>query len=822
MINKLQLIIKLFCMRNAVFIIGIILLQFVHLNVINAQIIRTVAGIHAAGYTGDGGLAVSAEMNTTNGVATDTKGNFYFSDVVNHTVRKVTINGTISTYAGIPGHMGFTGDGGPAINALLFMPSGLAIDNIGNLYIADNGNSVIRKVDTTGKISTVAGTGSWGFSGDGGAAIHAKINGGFAVVIDRNNNLLIADGNTRIRKVNTSGIITTIAGTGAYGYSGDGGYATSAAMAGTQGIAVDTFNNIYVSESGNNIIRKISTSGIITTFAGNHFSGYNGDHIQATSAKVNGPRGIAVDKKTNNIIFADQYNNRIRQIDSTGIITTIAGFGISGSYGDGGRPTNAMVSTPTDVKFNNNGNLFIADAGNYEIREILYPNTHVTLSTSDTICTGTSVTFSMSTLNTYYNTNFQWRLNGTNVSTDTTYTSSSLLNGDVVNCLVFDTHSGFVIDSGNQTVMIVNQYITPSITITPTPGDTVCHGTTVLYTSAFYNAGTAPTIKWLVNSTVIHIGDSLSYIPTNGDSIKTDIRSNARCILVDTALSNSIHMMVKPTIIPTISITSTLGDTICNGTSVIYNASFTNGGLAPRFKWFIDTTVIDTGSTYIFIPSNGDSVKCNILSNATCVTPDSIASNKIRMTVNPFVVPSVTATLSPDTIITAGATDTLTANVVNGGNSPLYQWTVNRINVPGETNSIFITTALSRGDTVLCKITSNATCILDTYAISNYFVVAPGVYANQISNISGYVSIVPNPNNGDFTLIGSVNNFENKEINYVITDIVGQKVIEGKTDVQNGKFKTHINLQNNIPNGIYLFRINMPDFNYGQKFVIKR
>ena len=238
--------------------------------------ITTIAGNGSLAFDGDGGPAVNAALNHPRGLAVDASGNLYISDVDNMRIRLVSSAGTISTIAG-NGIPGSAGDGGLAVNASLSDVTGLALDNAGNLYIADRGNRSVRKVTAAGIISTFAGTGVQGFSGDGGPATSAQLNTPASVMFS-GGNLYIADSsNQRIRKVDGNGTITTIAGNGVAGFSGDGGPATSASLQFPLGMAMDTAGNLYVADGDNNRVRKISASGVITTVAGNGVGQYFGD-----------------------------------------------------------------------------------------------------------------------------------------------------------------------------------------------------------------------------------------------------------------------------------------------------------------------------------------------------------------------------------------------------------------------------------------------------------------------------------------------------------------------------------------------------------------
>jgi hypothetical protein len=321
----------------------------------------TVAGNGTAGYSGDG-QATSAQLNYPGGVAVDAAGNLYVADTNNNRIREVS-SGVITTVAG--GGASF-GDGGPATGAQLFNPYGVAVDAAGNLYIADSGNSRIRKV-SNGIVTTVAGNGTQGFSGDNGAATSAQLSNPYGVAVDSAGNLYVADsGNSRIRKV-TNGTIATVAGNGTQGFSGDNGVATSAQLNNPFGVAVDSIGNLYIADSGNSRIRMVS-NGVITTVAGNGAYGYSGDGGLATSAQLGGPDGVAVDS-AGDLYIADTGASRLRMV-SNGVITTVAGNGTQGFSGDGGPATSAQFKDLTGVAVDSAGNLYIGDTENNRIRKV--------------------------------------------------------------------------------------------------------------------------------------------------------------------------------------------------------------------------------------------------------------------------------------------------------------------------------------------------------------------------------------------------------------------------------------------------------------------
>lgn len=334
-----------------------------------AGTITTIAGTIGGGFSGDGGPATKATLSSPHGVAVDHLGNLFIADTSNERIRQVDSIGTISTVAG-NGSRGFSGDGGRAVIASLAHPGRVAFDGAGNLVIADSDNARIRRVDASGTITTVAGNGTHGFGGDGGPAASAKLSNPQGVAVDTAGNLYIADmHNQRVRRVDASGTITTIAGTGVAGFSGDGGLATGARLLNPIGVAVDKDGNLFIADLSNRRVRRVDESGIITTVAGNGINGFSGDGGPATSAALSDPLGLAVDG-AGNLFIVDGSNQRLRRVDAAGTITTVAGTGALGFSGDGGPATSARLNNPLDVAVDTAGNIFVMDRGNRRIRRI--------------------------------------------------------------------------------------------------------------------------------------------------------------------------------------------------------------------------------------------------------------------------------------------------------------------------------------------------------------------------------------------------------------------------------------------------------------------
>jgi streptogramin lyase len=338
----------------------------------DAQNIYTIGGNGIPGFSGDSSLATGAEIFGPAGIAVDGAGNSYFADYYNRRIRKISSAGTITTIAG-NGTAGYGGDNGPAINAELNDPMGVAADVAGNIYVADRSNNRIRKIDASGNITTIAGTGTANYTGDNGQATDATLSGPTGVAVDILGNVYVADRNNNVvRKIDLSGTITTIAGTGAAGFNGDDWpAATLADLYNPMSVAVDLLGNVYIADQNNNRVRKVDTFKKISTILGNGVAGYNPDGASGTSCEVYSPSSVAVDR-WGNVYISDELNYLIRKVDvnSNGVVTVAGTHGVRGYNGDTGLAVHALIGDCRALAVDNNGNIYFTDWRNNNVNYI--------------------------------------------------------------------------------------------------------------------------------------------------------------------------------------------------------------------------------------------------------------------------------------------------------------------------------------------------------------------------------------------------------------------------------------------------------------------
>jgi gliding motility-associated-like protein len=560
----------------------------------------------------------------------------------------------------------------------------LSLDNAGNLYVLDQDFACVRKVDGSGIITTIIPTASITGqppTGDGGPLSAATFTTISSFVPDNAGNFYISDANAcRVRKVNASGIITTIAGTGVAGFSGDGGPATSAQLTSPYAVSFDQAGNIYITDVGNSRIRKIDAAGIITTVAGNGTQGSSGDGGPALDAELNTTLKVVLDNN-GNMYLDDAGNYRVRKIDATGIISAYAGTGAFGYSGDGGPATAAEMTSVSGIALDNGGNLYIADERNYVIRKVincLSPQISQQPAGS-TICAGGNASFTMAATG---STAYQWQVNsgsgwnnlsdggvyaGTATNTLTITSAVAGMNMTQYQCAVVNVCGTFTTVPA---ILTVNTPSAPTVTIATT-ADVVCAGTTASFTASSTNGGATPVYQWLVNGLPVGASGATYVNATmnDGDAISCVMTSDAACITVPTAVSNTIVEQVQAAVSSSVSIDAS-ATTICSGAEVTFTATAVNGGSSPAYQWLINGADVGAGKS-VFTDNdlaNGDMVSCMVTSSLSCSAP-AASQNQVQMTVN--ANPSVV--LMPDTIIALGQSVTLQANIAGPVTS--YEWT---------------------------------------------------------------------------------------------------------------------------------------------------
>ena len=677
-----------------------------------AQVIRTLLGdgtVPATSGDGNNGPCVLARMTQPYGVAVDRKGNVYVSDQTWNVVRRIRPDGLITRYAGnASGTPLYAGDGLAAVNAGLSAPKGLYCDSIGNLYIADAGNHVVRKVDTFGIITTVAGSNTMIASstfGDGGPATNAGLGACTALTFDAAGNMYIANGNDRVRKVNTSGIISLYAG-GSIGYAGNGGQATAASMDGVTDLVFDASGNLLVTEANNHVVRKIAPGGIISTYIGNGTSGTAGDGSPATASTVrlNAPHGIKFDA-AGNLYICEYSGNKIRRVNTAGIISSYAGpsgANSSGYAGDGSTiGTTTRFLGPASIWFDRLGHLFVTDqnpaytggVGGRRMRQIFNVDTfQILASPSLSLCSADTINFTANHSGIYYSWEYRWKVNGVAAGTNSkTFRPTSFANGDRVSCTIIDTARGGMLLAISDTVTIsVSGSVTPSVTISST-ADTVCVGTTVLYSATPVNGGSAPTYQWMVNGSVVGTGASYSYIPANNDSVKVRMTSNATCPTITTVTSNTRRMRVN--VLPDAG-TLSGASLVCPGSTITLSSSGATGGTWSAAN--ATATVSTTGGVTGVAP--GTDTISYIVTTPTC------GSDTAKKIVSIGTLPDA-GSISGLASVCPGSGISLTATVPGG------TWSVS--NARATVSSSGVVTGISAGiDTVYYVATTS--CGADT------------------------------------------------------------------------------------------------------------
>jgi hypothetical protein len=346
--------------------------------------------------------------------------------------------------------------------------------------------------------------------------------------------------------------------------------------------------------------------------------------------------------------------------------------------------------------------------------------------------------------------------------------------------------------------------VTPSVTLTSSTGDTVCAGSPVVFTTTQTNGGSTPSYQWKVNGEVVATTSGThTYVPANGDVVSVTLSSSAACATPATATA-ARTMTVNANQTPAVATMLSIGDTVCTGTVVTFNASSIYGGTAPSYTWVKNGMPVGTGAVYAYAPVNGDVVYCRMTSNFTCRTATLVTGEADTMKVVAPVAPEVTIVANPGTVIANGQEVALTATVANSFN-PAYQWYINGATVMGATSSVFTFNQFQNNDTVSCTVVNRTPC----GDLSSFNKVVMSVSSLSVVNVgtSFDVIAIPNPTRGNLQIKGSVSGVQNEEVSIEVTDMLGKSVHRSKAEVRNGSIDTRIQLDNTLANGMYLLTV---------------
>ncbi len=359
-----------------------------------------------------------------------------------------------------------------------------------------------------------------------------------------------------------------------------------------------------------------------------------------------------------------------------------------------------------------------------------------------------------------------------------------------------------------------------TIAISAASGDTICAGSTVLYTVATYLAGSSPAYQWQVNGVVVGSGATYSYAPLAGDVISCRLTSSASCAVPAVAYDTTVPVVLS-TIIPTVTVATTPNDTLCQFSAASFTAAASGGGVSPIYRWLVNGGFVDTGVNYTYLPANGDLVSCVMLSNERCRLIDTAFSTPVTMAVFPYVVPTVTINASPSFTINAVDEVTFTATVANAGSTPSYQWFINSVAVAGATTNIFVHSGFANLDTVTCSVVSSGICsgIIGTKS-EIMFVNKVGV--QNLGEVNGHFMLLPNPNTGNFILKGSLHSAGNTKVDIQVTDMLGKVVGNLTAIAADGVINVPIQLTQYLANGMYSLSITYGNNHQVIHFVVRK
>ncbi len=442
------------------------------------------------------------------------------------------------------------------------------------------------------------------------------------------------------------------------------------------------------------------------------------------------------------------------------------------------------------------------------------PIATISVSPSDTICSGTIVNFTSSIQNPGSSVLYTWLKNNVSVSSSSAYSSSNISNGDIIS-LVINTSplcANSNIDTSNEVIMVVNPTVTPSVSISATPGNTICVGDSVTYTATSQFGGNTPMYQWKKNNVIVGTNSQIygDNSMVNGDVIICELISNALCTTTSNALSNSITMTTQPIVTPTINISSNPNGSICNGTLVNFTATITNGGFTPAYQWQVNGNNVGTNTNPFSTTTlnNGDKVACVLTSSQACVTQTNTKSDSLVMTILPNVLPTIVINANPGTSVSSGTQVTFTAVTTNPGSSPTYQWKVNSSNV-GTNADTYITSVLQDGDLITCDLTSNELCALPTQVASNQLKMSIANSVDNFSSLFSDMSIYPNPSQGSITLEGQRKSAKVNKMSYEMMSVTGQTILQGEIQLTQHAFSSTLQFDEALSAGLYILKLHV-------------
>lgn len=381
--------------------------------------------------------------------------------------------------------------------------------------------------------------------------------------------------------------------------------------------------------------------------------------------------------------------------------------------------------------------------------------------------------------------------------------------------------AGCVSSMSGSAVIAINPLVTPSVSITAS-ADTVCAASVVTFTANGVNGGTSPAYSWSVNGTPVATTGTYSFSPAPGDVVSVTYTSSESCPS-PASVSAMKTITIIPNLTPSISIAVSPDDTVCQGSTAMFNATIINGGDSPTYTWMVGGSIVPgaSGPTYEYVPANGQNVICKLNSSYRCPSVNNVSSNTINMRVETMFVPVVSIAVSPGTTVQEGQNVTFTTTVSNAGTAPTYQWTINNSPVPGATNPVFSYSSFSDGDSITCVVYGTGKCGLATVnSVILNVTPATGIVHTALS--SGNIKLMPNPNNGEFMVIGTLGSVVDEKVTYEITDVLGQIVYRNSSLARGGVINERIRLNNTLANGMYILNMHTTSDRKAFHFVIKQ